>query len=178
MNNKFESFKDFLYEAIDYFLILGIIIIVAGIIGWRLDLLFTETNSLNSANKSEMSNDSKNHEASTIDKSLEKNGDKSNSSTANNNDLVKNEHNKKDFTPKDPDSSNIDSNNKSIEITIPAGSNSSSIGEILKEEGIIDDSSEFILKSEEMNLSTKLKSGTFDLYLNDNIENVLLILTK
>ncbi len=40
MSKFWEKTKDFLYDSVDYLLMLLVIAIVAGIIGWRLDILF------------------------------------------------------------------------------------------------------------------------------------------
>lgn len=150
MNNKFEKLRDFLYESIDYFMIIGIIVLVTGIIGWRLDLLFTESdNSL----LAQTTVEDKVQEINTKDKISE---------SSQNKNVIGNNTLKDQF----------------IKISVPPGSNSSSIAEILEDKGLIDNSSEFILKTEEMNLSTKLKSGDFELNSDDNLEEIIHILTR
>lgn len=42
MKKFFEKILDFLYDSLDYIIILAIITIVVIIIGWRIDLLFVE----------------------------------------------------------------------------------------------------------------------------------------
>ncbi len=151
MNNKFERLRDFLYEAIDYFMIIGIIVLVTGIIGWRLDLLFTESDNslLTQANVED-----KIQEVNAKDKISES------------------------YENKNEEDSNNPIKDSSIKISVPPGSNSTSIAEILEDKGLIDNSSEFILKTEEMDLSTKLKSGDFELSTNDNLEEIIHILTR
>ena len=36
----YDKFKDFLYDSIDYLFMITILVIVIGVIGWRLDVLF------------------------------------------------------------------------------------------------------------------------------------------
>ena len=54
-----EKLKDIFYDAIDYVLIIVIIIVVAGIISWRLNILFHKEDTNNPAlgNKIEISKD-------------------------------------------------------------------------------------------------------------------------
>ena len=40
MNKITEKFKDILYDTFDYFVMIGIVLAVVAIIGWRLDVLF------------------------------------------------------------------------------------------------------------------------------------------
>ena len=56
-----EKLKDFFYDAIDYVLMIVIIVVVAGIIGWRLNVLFDKGDSKSPAlgNKIEISKDDK-----------------------------------------------------------------------------------------------------------------------
>ncbi|WP_041701560.1 hypothetical protein [Gottschalkia acidurici] len=44
MNKVVERVKDLFYDATDYILVLIIVVVVSGIIAWRLDLLFAKNN--------------------------------------------------------------------------------------------------------------------------------------
>lgn len=179
MNNNFESFKDFLYEAIDYFMIIAIILIVAGIIGWRLDLLFSESDALDTRTKTEITQESKESIDNLKDKNKQVIHDSEDKSK--NSGKSKDKEDNKSTTTSDSKVDKKKKNNlenKTITITIPDGANSNSIGDLLKNKGIVDDTSEFVLKSEEMNMSTKLKSGTFEINSDDSLEEVIRTLSK
>ena len=42
MKNIFEDIKDFIYDSIDYLIMITIIGVVILVIGWRINILFTE----------------------------------------------------------------------------------------------------------------------------------------
>ncbi len=60
-----------------------------------------------------------------------------------------------------------------VRVVIPDGTPGIGIANILKEKGLISDTSEFVRVSEALNLGTKLKSGTFDIPSNATIEEIV-----
>jgi UPF0755 protein len=65
------------------------------------------------------------------------------------------------------------SDSKSVTITIPDGSGASDIAQILVENEVIDDSSEFTSAVEQRNASSSLKSGTYDLTTHMDVDDVI-----
>ncbi len=64
-----------------------------------------------------------------------------------------------------------------ISIDIPSGTAGERIASILKEKGLINNSSEFIDRLEERNLDVKLQAGTFKIPENASVDEVINILT-
>lgn len=154
MNNKKETFQDFIHDSIDFIMIFIIIIIVGSIINWRLNLLFQ---------KSEATIET----SSKIEESSDKSSIKDNNLESSNSIFKENKTQEKYIENKSP-----------ITITIPTGSDTKSIGDILSNHGLISDSNDFISKCESMGISTKLKSGKYEINPNESLENIIETLIK
>lgn len=168
MRKFFESIKDFIYDSVDYIIVLSIIGIVVVIIGWRIDLLFANDipNAVDDDNqvaesiieddnvKQEILED-KDH----VDKIIDVENEKETVEIPNNEDepVV---------------------NTTTVRVTIPSGSLPSKIGSILEDKGLILSKSEFVEKSQELKLDTKLKSGDFDISIDSTIEEIIYLISK
>lgn len=165
MKKFWEGLKDILYDSTDYFIMIAIVGMVVFIIGWRLDLLFADnvidTKPVNNiiAEKGELSD----HEPQ------KEKPDKEKAEAT----IPKKETN----TPKKDDVV-VSGQDKTIKIVIPAGSLPSSIGSILESNGLVSSKAEFVQKSQDMKLDTKLKSGNYDIKANTPIEDLVRLLTK
>lgn len=145
-----ERMKDFMYDAVDYILIILTIVVVAGVITWRLNIMFKK----NTADKSPSTNE-------TISSDNNKNSDKSQPSDKDN----KSDNSKEE-------------NIVNVKVVIPQGSPCPNIANILLEKGLIKDKDEFLAKAKEMNLDTKLKSGEYEIKSNSTIEEILSVMSK
>lgn len=173
MKKLFEWLKDILYDSIDYIIMIGIIGIVVFIIGWRLDLLFAN-DALDFPIQNEIVVDNNSNE--DIEPTL---NDQENGQVIEENNEVEPEDKVVENVPeevKDP----IDKteNNKIIKIVIPAGSLPSKIGSILESNNLVSSRNEFVQKSQELKLDTKLKSGEYNIASGSTIEEILKIITK
>ncbi|MCR2045060.1 endolytic transglycosylase MltG [Anaerosalibacter massiliensis] len=165
-----EKLKDFFYDAIDYILMGVIIVAVAGIIGWRLDVLFDDGIT----------------EGSPIGKEIESSKDKkiaSRNSTSNKKsktDVKKEEKKEGKKEDKKENDKNDDKSKKEelVKVSIPKGSVSENIAEILKDNGLIKDESEFMAKVKEMNLETGLKYGEYEINKSSSMEDIIKKLSK
>lgn len=158
MKDLLEKAKDILYDGIDYIIIAAIIIGVVLIINWRLDGLFSE-NSMKTA--------------PGVPRTIVEDKSKGDNSTT-----AKNSENK---SSQDNTSSNSGGGVESsalVELYIPAGSTSSSIGDALIIKGLIEDKSIFLQKLKESNLETKLRHGMYRIPVNSSIDEILAILTS
>lgn len=63
-------------------------------------------------------------------------------------------------------------------ITIPQGSYPSKIGEILLNNNLIESKEEFLTRCVELNLDTRLQSGTFDIELGTPLDDVIKIIAN
>lgn len=187
MKNFVEKIKDFLYDATDYVLILVIIVGVVAVIGWRLDMLF--------AKDMDKPDGDHNNKAPIIDvvtneKDNNKDTEKDNIddvSSEDDNDADNEDDQKIDNG--DTESNNINSGNDKntdskpnteeiITIKIPSGSFPPAIANILLEKGLIDNKMDFLIKSQELKLDTKLKSGEFKIKKGISLEELIRILAK
>lgn len=188
MKNFVEKIKDFLYDATDYVLILVIIVGVVAVIGWRLDILFAkdmdkpdgEHNNkapITDVVSNEKDNNKDTEKDNTDDVSDE---DGSNSATDDEDDQK--------IDNGDTQSNNNDGNDKTtdskpnteeiITVKIPSGSFPPAIANILLDKGLIDNKMDFLIKSQELKLDTKLKSGEFQIKKGISLEELIRILAK
>ncbi|HLR33999.1 MAG TPA: hypothetical protein VK071_01545 [Tissierellales bacterium] len=194
MMNKFlEKLKDLLYDATDYIIMLVVVLVVAGIIGWRLEILFAEDGLDKEPQKSKIvasdkvdKNKEKDDETTKKDKDIEENKDKQDNEKDDKNkgenekgedkDLNKDKNNAKD--KKDKDKKDKDKKDKVITVSIPEGSVSDEIAEILLNDGLIKDKGDFLKTAENLKLETKLKPGKFEIKADSTYEEILEILSK
>ncbi|KNF10157.1 putative periplasmic solute-binding protein [Gottschalkia purinilytica] len=166
MDKFIEKVKDFLYDATDYVLILLIVVVVAGVIGWKLDILFAK----GSDDENIASNTSKvEKEISKESKSKNKNKDKNKNSDK----KASNKNDKQDNKKTDKEVKK-----EVIPVTIPQGSLPPAIANILVEQGVISDKYEFLKKSQEMQLDTKLRSGYYEIEKGSSLETIIKVIAK
>ena len=204
--NFWEKFKDFLYNSIDYIIMLIVIIAVVCIISWRLDILFVNNGANSTLTKNiENNNDDKkvvenidgdqNNEASNED-----NGEKL-PETAGNADGSDEEapvETAGDAKPADeeaPTETAGDANEEkpaeekpqeekpaetggTIEVNIPAKSLPGEIGKILEQQGVVSSATDFVNKCVELKLDTKLKSGKFTFNKGASLDDVVKIIAQ
>lgn len=194
MRNFTEKIKDFLYDATDYVLILVIIVGVAVIIGWRLDILFAKDMDKHDIDndKTTITNIVDNDKDSHNDKEKDNIDDSTNNDIEDNNvDIDNNNNNNIDTNDNEVDEGNndsisdndtiIDTNPNTEEIItlkIPSGSLPPTIANILLEKGLIDNKMDFLIKSQELKLDTKLKSGEFKIKKGTSLEELIKTLAK
>lgn len=195
MRNFTEKLKDFLYDATDYVLILVIIVGVAVIIGWRLDILFakdmdkhdidndktTITNIVDNDKDSHNDKEKDNIDDSTNNDIEDNNVDIDNNNNNNNIDTNDNEVDEGNNDSISDNDTIIDTNPNTEEIItlkIPSGSLPPTIANILLEKGLIDNKMDFLIKSQELKLDTKLKSGEFKIKKGTSLEELIKTLAK
>lgn len=158
-----EKVKDFLYDAIDYIIILAVIAIVAGIIGWRLDILFAKDTGIKTTPKNKIETSKQSNNSNDADTTPDNNS-QDNSNVSQNN--------------KNNNSENSSSSAQTINVVIPEGTLCPKIADILLQKGIIKDKKEFLAKASELKLDTKLKSGEYHLSPSSSLEDILKTLSK
>ncbi|WP_313757350.1 hypothetical protein [Tissierella sp.] len=180
MKNFFEGIKDFLYDSVDYIIMIGIVGIVVLVIGWRLDLLFAK-DALDMPPKTDIivEDNKDNDSSSTVDNSQEQTTEKPNDESKNNN-LSNNDNTGEAPQPETPpenpnNSTNESTDGKVVKITIPSGSLPSKIGSILESNGLVD-KIEFVQKAQELKLDTKLKSGDYEIKAGSSVEEIVTLI--
>lgn len=172
--NGFEKLRDILYDSIDYVFMLAIIVVVALVIGWRLDVLFAKDAleippSTVIVDNSDRPQDGE--EEPSEDPGTETPGDPSGEQPQEEPSTAPAAEPQPTQPPPSPQT-------QSVKIIIPEGSLPGKIGLILEENGVVASSRDFLAKVVEMKLDTKLKSGTFTIQKGLSIEEVVKIITK
>ena len=174
MKKIFDWLKDFVYDSIDYIIMLVIIVSVVFVIGWRLDVLFANDAADIPPKNIVSEEENPNIEDEPIKEDLPENEPTDNVESA-----------PDDVVPESPIAENpvvetptVTPSAKTVNITIPPGSLPSKIGSILEANGVIGSKNDFVNKAQELKLDTKLKSGSFEIQNNASIEEILKIITK
>ena len=198
--NFWEKFKDFLYNSIDYIIMLIVIIAVVCIISWRLDILFVNNGANSTLTKNiENNNDDKkvvenidgdqNTEASnedTGDKLPETTGNTETgdeeapvetAGDANASEEVPTETagdaNEEKPAEEKPAEEKPAETGGTIEVNIPAKSLPGEIGKILEQQGVVSSATDFVNKCVELKLDTKLKSGKFTFNKGASLDDIV-----
>lgn len=173
MGNNRNAIKDFFYNSIDYIMILGIVIVVGGIITWRLDTLFDENiiaESLETMEVEKLEKAKENKEVAKAEDPSKKLQDPDLKKTKKEGSKIED----KKATRDKP----LEEKSGTIKVNIPEGSDSSTIADILKSHNIIKDPKEFLDKCEQMEKATKLRAGDFEIEKNISVEAVINSITK
>ncbi|WIV13855.1 hypothetical protein [Proteiniborus sp. MB09-C3] len=187
MKNFVEKMKDFLYDATDYVLILVIIVGVVAVIGWRLDILFAKDMDKSVADHDKApitdapSNNDNNHNDDENAAKNDTDDNDSEDSVDNSSEAKDNQESNNNGSESDNKDENTDAETNTDEIItfkIPSGSFPPAIANILLEKGLIDNKMDFLIKSQELKLDTKLKSGEFNIKKGTSLEEIIRILAK
>ncbi len=139
-----NAIRDFLYNITDYGLIIIVVAVMAGILLWRFDLLFSMG----------------------IDKEMIP-------------DLpLVTEPSEEEPDPEEEDPVEETPAGVIAVIVIPQGSYPSRIGEILLNNDLIESKEEFLTRCVELNLDTRLQSGTFDIEVGTPLDDVIKIIAN
>ncbi len=175
MKKLLESFKDILYDSVDYIIMIGIIGIVVFIIGWRLDLLFANDALDIPPKDTIVGEDNTVKDPDPIVENQEEQDieDTEESVEAPEEDRVVVN------IPEEPIEPVVETPvGTIIKIIIPPGSLPSKIGNILESNGLVTSKNDFVKKSQELKLDTKLKSGTFNIELGSSLEEIIKTIAK
>ena len=204
--NFWEKFKDFLYNSIDYIIMLIVIIAVVCIISWRLDILFVNNGANSTLTKNIENNNDDKKVVENIDgdqnteSNSEDNGEKL-PETAGNADgsdeeaPVETAGDEKPADEEAPTETAGDTNEEkpaeekpqeekpaetggTIEVNIPAKSLPGEIGKILEQQGVVSSATDFVNKCVELKLDTKLKSGKFTFNKGASLDDVVKIIAQ
>lgn len=203
--NFWEKFKDFLYNSIDYIIMLIVIIAVVCIISWRLDILFVNNGANSTLTKNIEDNNEDNKVVENIDEgqdneaTSEDNGDKVQDSSAVSDAPTETAGDEKPADEEAPQETAGDAKDTgetpaeekpaekaeekpaqtgTVEVNIPAKSLPGEIGKILEQQGIVSSAKDFVNKCVELKLDTKLKSGKFTINKGASLDDVVKIIAQ
>lgn len=163
--------RDFFYSLTDYALILIIIVLIAVVLIWKFNDLFSL-----GFDKEAIANNNKS--ISIVPQDEDNNV---NSKTNNKESETSNED--KDTNEKDSNDNQVQDDlttveQKEIKINIPAGSYTSQIAEIIVNSGLVENKKVFLSRCSELKLDTKLKAGEFTIKTGTKLDDIIKILTN
>jgi len=161
MKKIINAIRDFIYTITDYGLIITVVFIMVAVLAWRFDILFNRDiekeaiASIPETNQTEepVTNNPSDNEGNIDDPETSEEPDDSTETPTNQSDLI-------------------------ATVEIPAGTFPSKIGDILVNSNLIDDKNEFLNRSVEMGLDTKLQSGTFEISVGTDLDEIIKIIAK
>lgn len=140
-----NGIRDFIYNITDYGLIITVVVIMAVILVWRFDLLFSR-----SIDKDKIP------DIPIASKPIEE---------------------PEEPLEEEPVEEEVPSG-LIASISIPQGTFPSKIAEILLNNNLINDKDAFLTRCVELNLDTRLQSGTFDIEVGTPLDDVIKIIAK
>ncbi|MTI67079.1 MAG: endolytic transglycosylase MltG [Firmicutes bacterium] len=182
MKNLFEGLKDILYDSMDYLIILVVVLVVGGVIGWRLGVLFdsdiekTPISVAAENNENNEDNISNSSDTPSVDK--EEDTDEITPSEDSTKDVadISSKDSTKDTDDTTKENTEVKEEVKTITISIPQGSLGPTIAKILIDNDLIESKSEFLSTAEELGLDRYLRSGNYKIKTNSSLENIIKII--
>lgn len=160
MKKIINALRDFLYNITDYGLIISVVVIMAVILGWRFDILFNR--GIDKEVIDDLPEITEPVDVNEPEDSNPENPDEPGNSE------------EPGTTPENPENpENPGGAGLIATVTIPEGSFPSSIADILLNSNLIKDKQEFLNRSMELGLDTKLRSGTFEIEVGTSLDNVI-----
>jgi len=176
----FEKLKDLLYETSDLLLGLVILLIMTSVITWQVtDSLALNTRDSATIQEIEKTNeplpDKTTPEQSVIDTSGD-NLEEEKSEVVG--EVVVHDQSSIPILETKPVTTTPSSDSSVlIKIEVAAGTTGSGIANILKNNGLIDNSKDFLARVEELKLAPKLKSGTYEIKSGTSLNDIIDILS-
>lgn len=164
MKKIINAIRDFLYILTDYGLIITVAVIMVAVLGWRFNILFNRN--IEKETLAVIPNDVQVEVPITNDQT---GNDK-------NEDVPKEDQNEE--IPNEPINPTPTESDVVATVVIPEGSFPSKIGDILINSNLIVDKNEFLNRSVEMGLDTKLQSGSFEISIGTNLDDIIKIIAK
>ncbi len=193
MKKRKEGFLDFLYNMIDYVLVIVIFLIIAVVVTWKLDLLLNGNvppastsiidqsfgGYIDSKNKDDHSKSSDETETAPADENTPKEKDTNTPSTPSDPTAPS------QTTPTAPQPAPAPTPNPTTPATgseekvfIPDGISAYKIGEILVEKGFITSAKEFNDRAVEMKLDRRMQTGYFMIPRGASLDQIIKIVCK
>ncbi len=164
MKKIINAIRDLLYNITDYGLIITVIVVMALILGWRFDILFNR-----GIDKPIIA------ELPEMPEPIE-NNEPEDSEPINSEEPGQNEENPENQVPTEPE---VPQGTGLIAtVDIPEGSYPSGIGDLLINSNLINDKQEFLDRSVELGLDTRLRSGIFEIEVGTSLDDIIKIIAN
>ncbi len=158
MKKIINAIRDFLYNITDYGLIVTVILVMIVILGWRFDILMSKGIEKEVIKELPIIDDNETKEPENPGDDVQENPNTEQPSQE----------------PEKP----VENSGLIATINIPEGSFPSKIGDILINSNLIADKDEFLKRSVELGLDTRLRSGTFEIEVGTSLDNVIKIIAN
>jgi len=155
-----DKLKDIIYDYTDMILSILVVLAIVFIIGTN--FTFFDQNLSSFVGSSDNGNPSDNQSLSPVDEDNE--GDTLD--------------NTKDESNKEEENTEPSEESETVTIEIPQGASASQIGDILETHGLVDNSSEFVESTENLNVSHRLRPGTFNIPREATLREMIQILIQ
>jgi len=176
---QLERIKDLFHDFSDVFFAIVVASVMFVVLSWNLGSWFSDSSNTVLADEPVSITKDKNNNP------ISENDDKQ-ANIEENEEVEKNNSDKNKVTPEgttdntesketDVPSDNIITSEQKT-VSIPNGTPGSGIAKILKENGLIDDTKDFIQAAENLSLAHRLKSGSFEIPTNATIEDMVKII--
>ena len=169
MRKIINAIRDFIYNITDYGLILTVVAIMVVILGWRFNIL------MNKGIEKDIKDNLPpivSHDPDEPNKPVDpaNPGDEENPEPG---------PDGEEPTPEpNPDPEKPGGTGLIATINIPEGSFPSKIGDILLDSNLIDNKEDFLDRSIELGLDTRMRSGTFDIEVGTSLDNIIKIIAN
>lgn len=157
-----DKLKDMIYDNTDLILSLLVVVVIVFIIGTN--FTFFDQNLSSFVGTSDNGNSSENQSLTG------ENQDETEENTSVNN------SGENEQTEDSNDSSHEE--DETVTIQIPQGTTASQIGDILQSKGLVDSSTVFVEATENLNVSHRLRPGTFEIPTDTSIREIIQILIQ
>lgn len=155
-----DKLKDIIYDYTDLILSLLVVLAIVFIIGTN--FTFFDQNLSGLVGSSDNGNSSDNQSLTPVDEDDEEDVS----------DNVREESNEDDGNTEPSEET------ETVRIQIPQGASASQIGDILQTNELVDSSSEFVESTENLNVSHRLRPGTFDIPRDATLREMIQILIQ
>ncbi|HHZ03205.1 MAG TPA: endolytic transglycosylase MltG [Tissierellia bacterium] len=152
MRKIIDAIKDFIYSITDYGLIIAVIIIMTAILVWRFDILFNRGIDKEIIADLPIYNNKDNEpEEQEVEEEVQTGEE----------------------DEEDPEEESKTPSGLIATINIPQGSFPSQIAEILLNNNLIESKDEFLTRSIELGMDTRLRSGTFEFEVGTPLDTII-----
>lgn len=180
-----ERLKDFFHDYSDMFLALFVAGIMFVALSWNLGSWFDNSSNTALANNNPVIEQEKSEKDPTVIDDPQGSEDESSSNENKEDDNATDSENNDPSTPENTE--NVPKENEAVEekppvvaevktITVPNGTPGTGVAKILKDNGLIQDTNDFIQAAERLNLAVRLKSGTFEISTDSTVEDMVKII--
>ncbi len=183
MKRLIGAIKDLFYNLTDFSMIIVVFLVIATVLVWRFNILFNlditkdAIEPVHVAGNDDVTDDTT-QKPDSDDIAGEPTDVTDNGSTDVGTNIDDNEQPSDNIDTENPDETTDHQPGIEVSFTIPQGTFPSAIADILLENGLITDKQDFLTRSIELDLDTRLKSGDFTIETGTELDEVIEIIAR